>query len=213
MPTFYYVTLGTFHVMCVWITSSCWEPVASCGCNDRLNPRRRASHRLWDGRVLNKGEEQTDVRKQPIIISHFMKVHLPNRIQQIERGTNKLWPSVLPILSFTMCSVCSEQQCIMLNFMNTLQLGDPWLAHSTEEIRGQETVQLVLDVNHRPTVLLWKRGNEKKSNMTNERHKTEGRICSSFPRKVFAFMCRVLTSPYPMIYFSLLKPKRHDISK
>lgn len=41
--------------------------------------------------------------------------------------------------------------------------------------RGQETVQLVLDVNHRPTVLLWKRGNEKKSNMTNERHKTEGR--------------------------------------
>lgn len=135
MPTFYYVTLGTFHVMCVWITSSCWEPVASCGCNDRLNPRRRASHRLWDGRVLNKGEEQTDVRKQPIIISHFMKVRLPNRIQQIERGTNKLWPSVLPILSFTMCSVCSEQQCIMLNFMNTLQLGDPWLAHSTEEIQ------------------------------------------------------------------------------
>lgn len=75
------------------------------------------------------------VRKKHIIL-HFMNLHLLCRIQQIERGTNKLWPSVLLILSFTVCSVCSASCWTSWTHFNWV--SPDW--HTAERrYRGQDT--------------------------------------------------------------------------
>lgn len=59
--------------------------------------------------VLNKGEDQADVRKLYVIFNvNTFAAHGSTVASEMD----EFWPSVLHIPSFTPCSVCSEQQCI-----------------------------------------------------------------------------------------------------
>ena len=112
-----------------------------------------------------------------------------------------------------MCSVSSEQQCIMLNFMNTLQLGDPWLAHSTEEKQRAGNSSAGAGCKSQAYCFIMKEGEREKEQHDQWTTQNGGlKLALVFLEKSFANMCRVLTSPHPMIYFSLLKPKRHEIT-